>query len=151
MITEIQNVTEYLKTFGDDTLLMRTSMGHHTIGLLILTIAVFRLAWRLTDDEQAAWDVLQDAWIVVSRRIGRLEDPALLRVAIYVSDECHDGGCVRPVVLLSSLFDWIPAHTLSVGETSGVRIAATIAVGGCLLAALGFGGIEYLQRNKPTD
>ncbi len=55
------------------------------------------------------------------------------------------------VALLSTLFGLIPAHTLGVGETSGVRIAATIAVGGCLLAALGFGGIEYLQRRKPKE
>ncbi len=38
---------EYSKTYADDTLVMRTSMGHHTIGLLILAIAVFRIAWRL--------------------------------------------------------------------------------------------------------
>lgn len=40
---------EYTKTYADDTLVMRTSMGHHTIGLLILTIALFRIAWRLTN------------------------------------------------------------------------------------------------------
>ena len=40
---------EYLKTFGDDTLLMQTSRGHHTIGFLILTAAIFRLPWRLVN------------------------------------------------------------------------------------------------------
>lgn len=40
---------EYTKTYGDDTMVMRTSMGHHTIGLLILSIALFRLAWRLSN------------------------------------------------------------------------------------------------------
>jgi cytochrome b561 len=40
---------EYTKTYADDTLVIRTSMGHHTIGLLILTIAVFRLVWRLSN------------------------------------------------------------------------------------------------------
>ncbi|MDP6674270.1 MAG: cytochrome b/b6 domain-containing protein [Gammaproteobacteria bacterium] len=40
---------EYTKTYADDTLVMRTSMGHHTIGLLILAIAVFRITWRLSN------------------------------------------------------------------------------------------------------
>ncbi len=44
---------------------------------------LWRLAWRLTDDEQAAWDVLQDAWIVISRRIRRLADPAAFPAWAY--------------------------------------------------------------------
>lgn len=40
---------EYLKTYGDDTLLMQTSRGHHTIGFLILIAALFRLPWRLVN------------------------------------------------------------------------------------------------------
>ncbi|HYW79013.1 MAG TPA: RNA polymerase sigma factor [Thermoguttaceae bacterium] len=44
---------------------------------------LWRLAWRLTDDEQAAWDVLQEAWIVISRRIGRLTDPAAFPAWAY--------------------------------------------------------------------
>ncbi len=44
---------------------------------------LWRLAWRLTDDEQAAWDVLQDAWVVMSRRIGRLADPAAFPAWAY--------------------------------------------------------------------
>jgi RNA polymerase sigma-70 factor (ECF subfamily) len=44
---------------------------------------LWRLAWRLTDDEQAAWDVLQEAWIVISRRIGRLGDPGAFPAWAY--------------------------------------------------------------------
>lgn len=44
---------------------------------------LWRLAWRLTGDEQAAWDVLQEAWIVISRRIGRLGDPAAFPAWAY--------------------------------------------------------------------
>lgn len=40
---------QYTQTYADDTWVMRTSMGHHTIGLLVLSIALFRLAWRLTN------------------------------------------------------------------------------------------------------
>ena len=44
---------------------------------------LWRLAWRLTDDEQAAWDVLQEAWIVISRRIGRLADTSAFPAWAY--------------------------------------------------------------------
>lgn len=44
---------------------------------------LWRLAWRLTDDEQAAWDVLQEAWMVIARRIGRLTDPAAFPAWAY--------------------------------------------------------------------
>lgn len=44
---------------------------------------LWRLAWRLTDDEQAAWDVVQEAWIVIARRVGRLEDPAAFPAWAY--------------------------------------------------------------------
>ncbi len=44
---------------------------------------LWRLAWRLTGDEQAAWDVLQEAWIVISRHIGRLDDPSAFPAWAY--------------------------------------------------------------------
>lgn len=44
---------------------------------------LWRFAWRVTDDEQAAWDVLQEAWIVISRSIARLEDPAAFPAWAY--------------------------------------------------------------------
>ena len=44
---------------------------------------LWRFAWRVTDDEQAAWDVLQEAWIVISRTIQRLDDPAAFPAWAY--------------------------------------------------------------------
>lgn len=40
---------EFKKTFADDTLLMQTSNAHHTLGLTVLLIACFRLAWRFAN------------------------------------------------------------------------------------------------------
>ncbi len=40
---------EYAKTYGDDTLVMRTSNAHHTLGLMVLIIAVTRLIWRFSN------------------------------------------------------------------------------------------------------
>ncbi|TWT82846.1 ECF RNA polymerase sigma factor SigW [Planctomycetes bacterium CA13] len=44
---------------------------------------LWRLAWRLTDNEQAAWDVTQESWFIISRRIDRLEDPSAFSAWAY--------------------------------------------------------------------
>ena len=53
---------------------------------------LWRHAWRLTGDETAAWDVLQEAWLGISRGIGRLADAAAFAVWAYqiVSNKCRD-------------------------------------------------------------
>jgi RNA polymerase sigma factor (sigma-70 family) len=53
---------------------------------------LWRHAWRLTANEQAAWDVLQEAWIAVSRDIRRLEDAAAFAGWAYriTSNKCRD-------------------------------------------------------------
>jgi RNA polymerase sigma-70 factor (ECF subfamily) len=49
-------------------------------------------AWRLTGDENAAWDAVQEAWIGISRGIPRLVDPAGFPAWAYqvVSHKCLD-------------------------------------------------------------
>jgi RNA polymerase sigma-70 factor (ECF subfamily) len=53
---------------------------------------LWRHAWRLTGDESTAWDVLQEAWIGISRGISRLADAAAFRTWAYqiVSNKCRD-------------------------------------------------------------
>ena len=53
---------------------------------------LWRHAWRLTADEDAAWDVLQEAWIAISRGLGRLADAAAFRGWAYriLSNKCRD-------------------------------------------------------------
>ncbi len=53
---------------------------------------LWRHAWRLTGDESAAWDALQEAWIGISRGIGRLADAAAFPAWAYqiVSNKCRD-------------------------------------------------------------
>ena len=53
---------------------------------------LWRHAWRLTGDENAAWDVLQEAWIGISRGINRLADVAAFPAWAYqiVSNKCRD-------------------------------------------------------------
>jgi RNA polymerase sigma-70 factor, ECF subfamily len=53
---------------------------------------LWRHAWRLTGDENAAWDALQEAWMGISRGLGRLDDPAAFPGWAYrvVSHKCRD-------------------------------------------------------------
>ena len=40
-------------------------------------------AWRLTDNEEAAWDALQEAWVAIDEGIGRLRDTAAFSAWAY--------------------------------------------------------------------
>ncbi len=44
---------------------------------------LWRFAFRLSGDEQAAWDALQETWLAVSRGIHALEDPAAFPAWAY--------------------------------------------------------------------
>lgn len=51
-----------------------------------------RLAWRLTNQREAACDIAQDAWVAIVRGLGRLDDPARFRAWAYriVTNKCRD-------------------------------------------------------------
>jgi RNA polymerase sigma factor (sigma-70 family) len=53
---------------------------------------LWRHAWRLTGNETAAWDVIQESWIGISRGINRLADAAAFPAWAYqiVSNKCRD-------------------------------------------------------------
>jgi len=53
---------------------------------------LWRHAQRLTGDETAAWDALQEAWLAVVRGLRRLADPATFRRWVYriVTNKCAD-------------------------------------------------------------
>ena len=53
---------------------------------------LWRHAWRLTGNESAAWDVIQETWIGISRGINRLVDAAAFPAWAYqiVSNKCRD-------------------------------------------------------------
>jgi RNA polymerase sigma-70 factor, ECF subfamily len=53
---------------------------------------LWRHAWRLTGDENAAWDVLQEVWMGISRGLRRLVEPAAFPGWAYqiVSHKCRD-------------------------------------------------------------
>jgi len=53
---------------------------------------LWRHAWRLTGDADAAWDAVQEGWIAISRGLPRLHDPAAFPAWAYqiVSHKCRD-------------------------------------------------------------
>ena len=53
---------------------------------------LWRHAWRLTGDESAAWDALQEAWIGISRGISHVVEAAAFPAWAYqiVSNKCRD-------------------------------------------------------------
>lgn len=53
---------------------------------------LWRHAWRLTGNQDAAWDAIQEVWITVSRDIRGLRDTAAFPTWIYriTSNRCHD-------------------------------------------------------------
>jgi RNA polymerase sigma-70 factor, ECF subfamily len=53
---------------------------------------LWRHAWRLIGDNDAAWDALQEAWLGVSRGIHNLTDPAAFSGWAYriVTHKCRD-------------------------------------------------------------
>jgi RNA polymerase sigma-70 factor (ECF subfamily) len=53
---------------------------------------LWRHAWRLTGDEDAAWDAMQEAWIGIGRGLQRLAEPAAFPAWAYriVSHKCRD-------------------------------------------------------------
>jgi RNA polymerase sigma-70 factor (ECF subfamily) len=79
----------------DELLVLRSQEGDlAALGALVdrWQERLWRHAWRLLGDENAAWDALQDAWIGISRGIGHLEDAAAFPAWAYriTSNKCRD-------------------------------------------------------------
>ena len=80
---------------NDELLVLRCQEGDtEAFGLLVgrWQRRLWRHAWRLIGEESAAWDATQEAWIGISRGIGRLVDAAAFPAWAYqiVSNKCRD-------------------------------------------------------------
>jgi RNA polymerase sigma-70 factor, ECF subfamily len=81
--------------FHNDLLVVRCQNGDPAaFELLVLAWQerLWRHARRLTGDEEAAYDILQEAWLVIGRGIRGLRDPAAFSGWAYriVSNKCGD-------------------------------------------------------------
>ncbi len=67
-------------------LVLRCQQGHMDAFEALVNLFERRLLYyvmRMVQDEASAWDVLQEVWIVVFRRITKLKDPRAFRVWLY--------------------------------------------------------------------
>ena len=79
----------------NDLLVLRCQEGDAAAfgSLVVLWQArLWRHARRLTGDEDAAYDILQEVWLAIGRGIARLRDPAAFSGWAYriVSNKCRD-------------------------------------------------------------
>jgi len=62
---------------------------------------------------------------------------------ILVGNSLTAIGCVGLLLTLSGL---IQAEFFAIGISSGVRVIGSVAVSGCLLSAIGYGIVEYVEK-----
>ena len=67
----------------------------------------------------------------------------ICKMLIRVGNSLTVIGCVG---LLLGLSDIIPAQLFAIGISSGIRVIGSVAIAGCLLSAMGYGAIEYLEQ-----
>ena len=67
----------------------------------------------------------------------------ICKVLIRVGNSLTLIGCVG---LILALWGVIPAQFFAIGISSGIRVIRSVAIAGCLLSAMGYGAIEYLEQ-----
>ena len=67
----------------------------------------------------------------------------ICKVLIRVGNSLTVIGCMG---LLLGLSDIIPTQLFAIGISSGIRVIGSVAIAGCLLSAMGYGAIEYLEQ-----
>ncbi|MGA8053047.1 MAG: hypothetical protein WCA12_04170 [Burkholderiales bacterium] len=65
------------------------------------------------------------------------------RLLILVGNSLTLIGCVG-LILGSS--DLIRAEFFAIGISSGIRVIGSVAIAGCLLSAIGYGLLDYLEK-----
>ncbi len=79
-------MTEERTQILDELLVLRCQQGSAEAFELLVKrwqAPLWRHAHRLTGASDAAWDVLQEAWMAMTRGLGRLEEPAAFRSWAY--------------------------------------------------------------------
>ena len=64
------------------------------------------------------------------------------RPLIFLGNSLTVVGCIGLLLAASGL---IQAESFALGISSGVRVIGSVAIAGCLLSALGYGVLEYLE------
>jgi len=69
----------------------------------------------------------------------------LCKTLIGVGNSLTVIGCVGLIAVLSRV---IPAESFAIGISSGIRVIGSVAIAGCLLSALGYGAVEYMEQQN---
>lgn len=67
----------------------------------------------------------------------------IYKALILVGNSLTVIGCAGLILVSSGL---IPADFFTIGMSSGIRVIGSVAVGGCLLSAIGYGAVEYFDN-----
>lgn len=62
---------------------------------------------------------------------------------IIVGNSLTAIGCIG---LVLALLGMIEAEFFAIGISSGIRVIGSVAISGCLLSAMGYGVVEYLEK-----
>jgi hypothetical protein len=66
-----------------------------------------------------------------------------IRLLILVGNSLTFVGCVGLILGSSGL---IPTEFFAIGISSGIRVIGSVAIAGCLLSAMGYGAVDYLDK-----
>jgi len=66
-----------------------------------------------------------------------------LQIMYFVGNTLTAFGCLALVLGIVGVFDM---EIFSFGLSSGVRVIGTLAIGGCLLSAIGYGISDYFKN-----
>jgi hypothetical protein len=67
----------------------------------------------------------------------------ICKLLIVVGNSLTVIGCAGLVLGASGV---IPAQLFAIGISSGIRVIGSVAIAGCLLSAMGYGAMEYLEQ-----
>lgn len=68
---------------------------------------------------------------------------SICKVSIVVGNTLTLIGCLG---LLFGLIGLIELDDFAIGISSGIRVIGTVAIAGCLLSAIGYGTLDYIDK-----
>ena len=66
----------------------------------------------------------------------------VLRLLIVVGNSLALIGCAGLILSVSGL---VSAEAFAIGISAGVRVIGSVAITGCLLSAIGYGIVDYME------
>lgn len=68
----------------------------------------------------------------------------ICRVSVVVGNTLTLFGCLGLILGLGGL---VNLDDFAIGISSGIRVIGTVAIAGCLLSAIGYGFLDYIDKH----